>query len=419
MSNRGFRFVIASLALAAAAAAGFRIVQHEQRLDAAQTSFRSGDRAAESAVATLAELKAALHAYVAPGQSHDLWSSRATALLDRLRGALIQLEAAATQSGMTAADELNQADRLAAVEDRAERYARASQTLIASEVIFTEGRDLFDALHLQVVRTREELGQRAEQYRAQVRREQTLLGLGAAAVMTLAILVLVPIGRALTEPSRESRALETPTEPVRSRLPAGVDPTADALDTFRPVRSPRAQVRSTDATPSPPPPGSTSVVSLADPASVCTDLGLVSLSNEIPALLGRAASVLSASGVIVWMASENRDELYAAASSGYDARLFQRIGTIRRDASNLTAAAFRDGAPRTSTRGASSFAAFAVPLLTPQGPVGVFSAEIGEVAEVGSDRLAVATIFAAQLANLLGSIATTSEAAPPAQQAQA
>jgi hypothetical protein len=43
-------------------------------------------------------------------------------------------------------------------------------------------------------------------------------------------------------------------------------------------------------------------------------------------------------------------------------------------------------------------------LLTPLGPVGVFSVEIRDVASVDESRLAIATIFAAQLASLLGSM---------------
>jgi hypothetical protein len=124
--------------------------------------------------------------------------------------------------------------------------------------------------------------------------------------------------------------------------------------------------------------------------------------------------VLSASGAIVWVASENRDELFPAASSGYDDRLFDQIGSIRRDEANLTAAAFRDAAARMKAATGSVAAALAVPLLTPHGPIGVFSAEFREISHVDRDRVSLATIFAAQLANLLGSISTTvpTEVAP-------
>jgi hypothetical protein len=141
---------------------------------------------------------------------------------------------------------------------------------------------------------------------------------------------------------------------------------------------------------------------------VCTELGRVSQSIEISTLLERAAKVLNASGVVVWMASPDRHEMYPAASAGYDERLLARIGSIKRDANNVTAGALRDASPRTSSKAGSSAAALAVPLMTPLGPVGVFSAEIRELEAVDETRLAVATIFAAQLATLLGSMSAPS-----------
>jgi hypothetical protein len=141
-------------------------------------------------------------------------------------------------------------------------------------------------------------------------------------------------------------------------------------------------------------------------------------------LLERAAKVLGASGVIVWLATPDRHEMYPAVSAGYDERLLARIGAIKRDASNVTAAALREASARTSPGAAQSAAALAVPLMTPLGPVGVFSAEIRDAATVDETRLAVATIFAAQLATLLGSIGSagdvdTAQIEAPVAKAQA
>ena len=147
---------------------------------------------------------------------------------------------------------------------------------------------------------------------------------------------------------------------------------------------------------------------------MCVDLARLSDSGEISKLLERAAAVLNASGIVVWMASENRAELFPAASAGYDDRLLSRVGSIPRDASNLTAAAFRDGGSRTSPSSDSQQAALAVPLVTPDGPVGVLSAELKAVQQVDGSRLAVATIFAAQLSMLLGSMTV----APPGEVSQ-
>ena len=151
-------------------------------------------------------------------------------------------------------------------------------------------------------------------------------------------------------------------------------------------------------------------------AAICTDMGRVSQGNELTGLLERAAGVLHASGVIVWIASDNKDLLFPAASAGYDPRLFQRLGPLRRDAANLTAAAFRGGTGRSSAGTDGSPAALAVPLLTPQGPVGILSAEFRDVPVVDADRQALAAIFAAQLANLLGAINADSGIVEPRAQ---
>ena len=153
-------------------------------------------------------------------------------------------------------------------------------------------------------------------------------------------------------------------------------------------------------------------ISLRDAAAVCTELGRASQSIEVSNLLARGAKVLNAAGLVVWMTSPDGRELYPAASAGYDERLLARIGNIPRSASNVTAGALRDANPRTSPRMGHAAAALAVPLLTPLGAVGVLSAELKGVEKVDDSRLAVATIFAAQLATLIGSMAAPAGVAP-------
>jgi hypothetical protein len=401
VSNRWFRFVIALLAIGAAGAAGYRIYQYELQLASAHVSARAGATAAESALTRTLELQSALHAYVAPGQGHDFWMTRTTTMLDSLRAAIIELDSVATTHGVAVTETLDLSDRLGASEERARRHARAGQSLLAAEIIFTDARDLLESIRTHVARARTEIAAAADRRDTDIRREQALLALGLVAVLTLAILVLVPPGRAavLANVPPERAASVVSTAPV-----APAQGTAPAVPVHRtaPV-APAAPV--SPALPSP---------SLAEAAGVCTDMGRVSQGNEISALLTRAAAVLSASGAIVWVASENRDELFPAASSGYDDRLFDQIGSIRRDEANLTAAAFRDAAARMKAATGSVAAALAVPLLTPHGPIGVFSAEFREISHVDRDRVSLATIFAAQLANLLGSISTTvpTEVAP-------
>jgi hypothetical protein len=429
MTNRWLRFVIAVLAITSALAAGYRIHQQEQSLAASTAAAAAVDRAADTARETVAELKAALHAYVAEGQGRAFWTSRAALLIDRLHTSVVEIDAPAAAAGVPLTETLDLVDRVQAAEQRAREYVTRGEALMAGDVIFTEARDLLDAIRLQVARAHAALADRAEADQAAVRRQQLLLGLGAAGVLAFATLLLVVPPRPREAPASPARPVAAPaleedeygsSARLVSRVPlTAADRTAASraasasaahagaptgTASLAPGGSSASGTASSSAPPAPP-------VSLREAAAICTDLGRASQAVEIAALLRRAADVLGASGTVVWIASPGGHELYPAASAGYDERLLARIGSIRRDAINVTAAAFREATPKTSAATASAPAALAVPLLTPLGAVGVLSAEVRAVPEVDDARLAIATIFAAQLASLVGSI----DASEPAQ----
>ena len=99
---------------------------------------------------TVEELRAALHAYVAPGQGIAFWSARGGQLLDRLRSSLLELDAAASANGSSLGEALDMSDRLAAAEQRARDSVLKSQPLLAGDVIFNDARDLLDGLRIQI-----------------------------------------------------------------------------------------------------------------------------------------------------------------------------------------------------------------------------------------------------------------------------
>ena len=412
MSNRWLRFGIALLAIGAAGAAGYRIFQQEQRLSADIAAMRAVEQSGESALVTISELKAAMHAYVAEGQGDAFWTARASALIDRLRASLLELEGPATAAGASVADTLDLADRLAAAEQRARQHVREGQLLLAGDVIFSDAPDLLDALKLQVAGARTTVLDAGTVRHTAIRRQQATLALAGAGILAFATLLLVIPGSAAPAPSQSLPTLRASADPVVDDEESSARVVSRAPVAQRPASSTKVTpAKAVTAAPVAPPPtkapGSGShapAISLREAAAVCTDLGRVSQSVEISALLERAANVLNASGAIVWMTSPDRHELFPAVSAGYDERLLSRIGSIKRDANNVTAAALRDATARTSPSAGTSAASLAVPLLTPLGPVGVFSAEIRTVAAVDDTRLAVATIFAAQLASLLGTI---------------
>jgi hypothetical protein len=450
--------VLALIAITAIAATGYRIFQAEQQLTTETRALLGGTDSADAAIETVSEIKAALHAYVAPGQSLDYWSARARGLFDKLRGTLLELDRTTASAGVSLAATLDLSDRLASTEQRAREHARANQPLLAGDVLFADARDQLDAIRLQVANARGQLAQAADARHAAVRREQVLWAMAAAGLAALALLSLVPVTTTRAEPhsageprppadlsalDEYARVVPASRPAVASPVPAVPKTVASATTTTgsRPSSAPAptpaarpssravgrdgivsaevmaarsaAGLEPSRRAPEPPsprtPPAATSPPAppvnadgWRETAALCTDIATVSDSQEVSALLTRAATLLNAAGIVLWLKSNGGQELAAAASTGYDDRIVARLGTISREADNVTAAAFREASARTTAARGGTPAAMAVPLVSPAGPVGVLSAEIREVAEVDPQRQALAVILAAQLSMLLG-----------------
>jgi hypothetical protein len=132
-------------------------------------------------------------------------------------------------------------------------------------------------------------------------------------------------------------------------------------------------------------------------AQICTELGRVEDVGQILPLLGEAAKVLRARGLIVWVWDGTREELKPALVHGYSGKVRARLRGVSPTADNLTAAAYRAGAPLARS------GALAVPLLIPSGCTGVLAIEIDSGREQDEDLRALATFFAAMLAQLVAS----------------
>ena len=145
-------------------------------------------------------------------------------------------------------------------------------------------------------------------------------------------------------------------------------------------------------------------------AHVCTELGRVGDSQELRVVLGRAADVLDASGLVLWMATASGTELQAAVTHGYDAAMTARMPSVARSANNAAAAAYRTGTLQiVLSRPGSAQGAIVAPVLTADGCIGVMSAEIRDGGEASETVQALAAIIAAQLAGVLVSAPAPNE----------
>lgn len=141
--------------------------------------------------------------------------------------------------------------------------------------------------------------------------------------------------------------------------------------------------------------------SLEAVAGLCTAFARVNDRNQVQLLLQEAARILDASGLIVWVWDGAGEALRPALVYGYSDRVLAQLPTVRRDADNATAAAFRSGQTCEMPGTSHSSGALVVPLLTPDGCAGVLALELQQgVTETRSVR-ATATILAAVLTQLV------------------
>jgi hypothetical protein len=154
----------------------------------------------------------------------------------------------------------------------------------------------------------------------------------------------------------------------------------------------------------------TPALDLGAAAALCTALSRASTTAALPDLLARAATILDASGLIVWMAAG--DDLFAVSAHGYDPHVIGRLGPIARSADNATATAWRLRRLRTVIGDATSNGAIVAPMFGTEDCIGVLAAEVRHGRERDETAQAVTIMLAAQLATMIAAWPTASASAP-------
>jgi hypothetical protein len=147
-------------------------------------------------------------------------------------------------------------------------------------------------------------------------------------------------------------------------------------------------------------------------SEICTEVGRVNDQGDLEQLLGRAADLMDASGVIIWMGNSAGGDLHPVLVHGYPPQAVAKMPAVPRNANNAAAAAYRTGALQiVLARPGTSSGALVAPLLTPDGCIGALSAEIKSRGETSDSTQALAVLFAAQLASVLAPAPTAEEPA--------
>ena len=357
--------------------------------------MRAFDQHARDASAALVDARVAQQAYVAAGQGVAFWTGKTDAAIQAATARLAALRASAGAGARTAIDQAAATvTEFSSIDLRSRDYLTSGQPLMAGDVIFTEGNDAAATAVHQIETARLAQHQAVDVDEAALRQQQVLTAGGAAGFVVLIVLLLIPAPRA--------RAPESAADTGLSIRPSDVQVSASAPPPVLeaapvPVTLPVAPMTAK---------AQSSVFKAA--TDVATDFGRVRDLDELTRVLGRAAEVMDASGLIVWAGNTTGGDLRPALAHGYAPEMIARIPPVARSANNAAAAAYRSGSLQiVLARPGRSSGAVVAPILSADGCIGALSAEIRSGGETSEGVQALAAIFAAHLASVL---ATTTPA---------
>ena len=355
----------------------------------------------------IAGIGTAQQSYVAPGQLDEPWFERMSALVQQLSDEVTAVgpmlrspDAPGALMGL-----VESTDAVMATDRRTRQNLSLGQDLMAADVIFSDGRNILDAMIARV----HDL-QRAERayYGAELaglsRERWLVLGLLSLGwVGAIGVIGAVGRGFTLRHPSTVARGALSPVEGQAGREgpPSGDE---------------RAATRSGPAA-APADPGPYPSVDLSAAAALCTDVSRVTDTAGLAGLLGRAASILDASGAIVWMSAG--DQLFAVLGHGYPPEVVGRFGPLGRAADNAAAAAWRTGRLTVVTGTDTTSGGLVAPMFGPERCIGVLALEMRSRREQDPVIQAVAGMIAAQLAAAVSAWPAASHQQAPADPAEA
>ena len=422
MTNRILRTILVVLALAAQAAAGFFLVRAERQKAATRDAFHNVVRDTGRVQALIGELRTAEAGLVATGQDPAEWAPKLAALVQAVGDTLGKIDRASlsSESGQDLAAVTEAVAVSAKLSDHVRDLVASEQPLTASSIVYGDAAQHLGTASAALASVAATEGQAVDREVARVSLNEAFAFGGATAWTLIVLLILLP--RVTVEATPESAEnAETTTVGLSLGGPPAAGPGSfgDGFDLDLSWHTQQA------AAVSPEPPHESereleddvrrdpglrlnmdAQVDLAEAARLCTDLARVKETGELAGLLGRAAELLDASGIVLWLVGPDGAALRPAASHGYSDQALARMKTLSGRSENAVSVAFRTGRLEVVRGGRDKSGAVVAPVVTPAGCVGAVAAEFRHGAEASPSVQAVATIVAAQLASLVAETAT-------------
>jgi len=354
------------------------IVQAIARFDAVQQQF---DAAREPAGGT-------------SRQPESDWVSRVKRVLTQIQSESKSLHAStAAASAARTFDDIT--GRVASAVARAEENLRDGHDLMAADVLQDEARPGAEAMRAAVVEWRAAEGNAADTTRATLFQQLWAVLGGTLALWMIGVLLLAP---------RQTVA----AAPVTTSIPA--DPAGDGA--IAPVSEPAAVPAPVPAPIELPPPAN-----LIPAAELCADIARVDSAEALTSLVDRAAGVIGASGIVVWLTAGDDSELVPVLAHGYGPQMRAMLGTLPLSAENVTTRAWHTGQLHFVDGDARSRGALAAPMFQGTRRTGVLSVELADGTTAGELQRALTGILASQFATAVSPQPVEPAAAAPSLEA--
>lgn len=400
MRSRAVRFLASLLAILALAAVAAYIARTERQLAARHAALRELELVTHEALLRLTDLRSAQQAYVAAGQSTNFWIPKVAALLPETSELIDRLRTVASSDAARRAllDASAALAELTNIDRRARDYLAAEQPLMAADVLFSEARETAAEAGRLIEATRFADQQEIDSVASYARRREATAAASAAGFAGVLLLWLAGTG-----PKRRSlEHVEPVTEVAAEAALARAAELAPVMEDKSRIE-PEPEVRDIAAT------------ALEAAARVSTEFGCIQNTVDLKRVLGRAAEVLDASGLVVWLGSANGGDLRPVLAHGYSDQVLALMRSVPRQADNAAAAAYRTAALQiVPAKPGTSLGAVVAPIVSADGCIGALTAEIKDNGEISETVHAVATIFASQLAGVLAASAQATTGAKAA-----
>ncbi len=408
MKSRGLRAVLVLLAVAGLGSAGYFAYLSEMQAQTARTAQRLFERDVARLQVVIAEIRGSLPGYVAAGQDPAFWAGKMTRLLEdaQARAGTLERNGVSTSASQHIGTAEEAISMLQQQDARVRDLLEEGRAVEASRLIFRDAVQLSTAASIALSEAAALQAERTIGGIAAQRWNETYALAGAAGLAFLVLLLLVPRSLVLAGADLAPARVRAADSSLRLNETRRSSVDLNLPDEFRrPSRPPAVPALAAPPTPValPAPPPALTTLQLEAVAALCTDLVRVADADQLQQLLERAATLLDATGLVIWLATDEGARLRPAFSFGYGPQALARIQALGRNDDSAVSDSFREGRREVVSGKQGRNGALVMPLLSSSGCVGVMAAETRAGSEARPTTQALAAILAAQLATLMPS----------------